>query len=68
MLFYVTGETVRRVLADAGDGSHTPLIYALDIFGAVREPIATSWSRYLDGERTLAEAAADLSGALDSAR
>jgi hypothetical protein len=68
VLFYVTGETVRRVLADAGDGSHTPLIYALDIFGAVREPIATSWSRYLDGERTLAEAAADLGGALDSAR
>jgi hypothetical protein len=68
VLFYMTGETVRRVLAEAGDSSHTPLIYALDIFGPVRDPIATNWARYLDDERTMAEAATDLIGALDSAR
>jgi hypothetical protein len=68
VLFYITGETVRRVLAEAGDSTHTPLIYALDIFGQVRDPVATSFRRYLDDERTLAEAAADLLGALESAR
>lgn len=68
VLFYMTGETVRRVLAEAGDSTHTPLIYALDIFGGVRDPIASNWARYLDDERTMTEAATDLIGALDSAR
>jgi hypothetical protein len=65
VLFYMTGEAVRRVLADAGEESYTPLIYTLDIFGPLRDPIATTWARYLDAERTMAEAAADLRSALD---
>jgi hypothetical protein len=36
------------------------LIYALNIFGDVRDPIAAAWSPYLDGERSLPEAATDL--------
>jgi hypothetical protein len=68
VLFYTSGETVRRTLAAAGQPEHTPSIYALNIFGDVRGPIAGAWSRYLDGERSLEEAAADLVERLDAAR
>jgi hypothetical protein len=67
VLFYVTGESVRRVLADARESEHQPLIYALDIFGEVREPIAATWAPYLDGDRTLSQAATDLVGRLSTA-
>jgi len=60
VLFYVTGETVRRTLTGGDSSEHTPLIYALNIFGDVRDPIAAAWSPYLDGERSLPEAATDL--------
>jgi hypothetical protein len=59
-LFYTTGETVRRTLAGTGEPEHTPLLYALNIFGNVRDPIAAEWSPYLDGERSLAAAATKL--------
>jgi hypothetical protein len=68
VLFYTTGEAVRRTLASAGEPEHTPLIYALNIFGEVRDPIAAAWSPYLDGERSLPEAATALVQALDAAR
>jgi hypothetical protein len=68
VLFYQTGEAVRRTLAGNGGPEHTPLIYALNIFGEVRDPIAAAWSPYLDGERSLPEAATALVQALDAAR
>ena len=67
VLFYVTGETVRRTLAGTNEPEHTPLIEALNIFGNVRQPIAAAWSPYLDGERSLPEAAADLVERLEAA-
>ena len=68
VLFYMTGETVRRQLEAAGEPKYTPLLYALDIFGDVREPIAVVWPSYLDGKSSLPEAATRLFEALDSAR
>jgi hypothetical protein len=66
VLFYMTGETVRRVLEDAGEPRYTPLLSTLNIFADVREPIASAWSRYLDGERSLTEAATQLLETFDS--
>jgi hypothetical protein len=65
VLFYTTGEAIRRQLAGQ---DHVPLIYALDIFRNVRDPIAAAFAPYLDGERSLTESAAALVQALDSAR
>lgn len=64
VLFYTTGETVRRVLDEAGEPGYTPHLY--DIFerggswNRYRDAIESIWPAYLDGERTLSEAAADL--------
>lgn len=67
--FYMTGETVRRaVLSEPGARDYVPLTYALGIFGNVREPIAATWAQYLDGERTMPDAAAALIEALETAR
>jgi hypothetical protein len=68
VLFYMTGETVRRALRGTSEPEHTPLIDALNIFGDVREPIAAEWRPYLDGERSLADAAARLVDRLEAAR
>jgi hypothetical protein len=68
VLFYMTGETVRRALRGTSEPEHTPLIDALNIFGDVREPIAAEWRPYLDGERSLADAAARLVERLEAAR
>jgi hypothetical protein len=68
VLFYMTGETVRRVLEDAGEPGYSPLLSTLDIFGNVREPIATVWPSYLDGESSLSETATRLFEVLDPAR
>lgn len=67
VLFYTTGETIRRTLAGTGEPEHTPLIYALNIFGNVRDPIAVEWSPYLDGQRSLPEAATKLVEGLEGA-
>lgn len=60
--FYTTGEVVRRALEQAGEPAYTPYLYAQDLFdgGTFRRAIETTWPAYLDGERTLAEAARDL--------
>jgi len=66
VLFYTTGEAVRRVLDGGGQPAYTPMLY--EIFdrgwGGYRKPLETAWRPYLDGGRTLSEAAAFLIAAL----
>ncbi len=63
VLFYTTGETVRRVLHQAGEPDYTPMlngIYQRSPWGRYRDAIDSAWPAYMDGKRTLAEAAGDL--------
>ncbi len=60
VLFYTTGDAVRRVLEMAGESEYTPMLFAQDIFGRHHEAMKRGWSAYLKGERTLTEAAEDL--------
>jgi len=63
--FYMTGETVRRVLDKPGELPYTPVLFALSLFGAeFRDAVQKTWPAYMDGKRTLREAAADLIRAL----
>ena len=68
VLFYTTGEAVRRSLAEAGQPGYTPYVYSHDLWdgrwGEYREAIETVWPAYLDGTRPLTEAASDLLKAL----
>ena len=64
VLFYTTGETVRRVLEEAGEPGYEPMMFSADIFGRFHEALREAWPAYLDGERTLQEAARDLIRAL----
>jgi hypothetical protein len=69
VLFYTTGQAVRRVLEEAGEPRYTPYIDGHDLWrgrwGAFRAAIETTWPGYLNGDRTLAEAAGDLLRALE---
>ena len=59
--FFMTGETVRRVLARAGEPSYTPYLYANRLFSdRFRDAVARTWPAYMDGTRTLSDAARDL--------
>lgn len=64
VLFYTTGEAVRRSLEEAGQPDYTPFIYAHDLWegrwGRYRRAIEENWPAYLDGQRTLSKAAAAL--------
>ena len=60
VLFYTTGDVVRGVLETAGESEYTPMLFAQDIFGSHHEAMKSGWTAYLDGERTLEEAAEDL--------
>ena len=63
--FFMTGEAVRRVLEKPGEPPYTPYLYALSLFSSeFREAIQKTWPAYMDGKRTLQEAAADLIRAL----
>jgi hypothetical protein len=63
--FFMTGEAVRRVLEKPGEPPYTPYLYALSLFsGECREAIMETWPAYMEGKRTLQEAAADLIRAL----
>jgi hypothetical protein len=62
-LFHTTGETVRRVLAEAGEPDYTPMLNGIFERGAwlrYREAVESVWPAFLDGKRTLPEAAAAL--------
>lgn len=68
VLFYTTGEAVRRTLADSGDPDYTPYIYAHDLWdglwGSYRDAIENTWPAFLDGRSSLREASSDLLEAL----
>ncbi|MDH3523412.1 MAG: hypothetical protein OES32_07470 [Acidobacteriota bacterium] len=67
VLFYTTGETVRRVLEEAGDPEYTPMIYSIferSSWVRYRDALEGTWPAYLKGERTLPEAAAELMAAV----
>ena len=67
VLFYTTGETVRRVLQEAGESEYTPYLYG-GLFERAwpeyQEPIERVWPAYLNGDRTLLEATTELLQAL----
>jgi hypothetical protein len=63
--FFITGEAVRRTFARAGEPPYTPYLYALKLFpDQFREAAARIWPAYIDGTRTMAQAAGDLVRAL----
>ena len=67
VLFYTTGEAMRPILDARGPAPYTPMLYAIFERGSwkeYREALETSWRPYVDGKRTVDEAAADLVGAL----
>ncbi|HYK02953.1 MAG TPA: hypothetical protein VE974_14430 [Thermoanaerobaculia bacterium] len=71
VLFYTTGETVRRILEDAGTPGYTPMLYEIfkrDSWVEYRDALERTWRPYVRGERTLAEASADLIEALRKPR
>lgn len=65
VLFYTTGETVRRSLDDRE--KYIPMVYGIFERGTwdeYREALESTWRPYLDGKRALPEAAAALIEAL----
>src|SRR5262249_49297093 len=67
VLFYTTGEVVRRALNDAGTKDYTPMLYGIfdqGTWGEYRQPLESAWRPYVDGERSLSDAAAALIEAL----
>jgi hypothetical protein len=64
VLFYTTGDTVRRALAEAGEPDYVPMLFDGNIFARYHEPMKRAWTPYLNGACTLAEAAEDLVRAL----
>lgn len=62
-LFHTTGEVVRRALATAGEPTYTPMLAEIFERGdwlRYRPAVESALPAYLDGKRTLAEAAAAL--------
>ena len=63
--FFMTGEAVRRALEEPGEAPYSPFLYALNLFSPeFREAVKQTWPAYMDGKRTMQEAAADLVRAL----
>lgn len=62
-LFHIIGEVVRRALAEAGEPGYTPMLAKIFERGdwlRYRPAVESALPGYLDGEQTLAEAAAAL--------
>lgn len=67
VLFYTTGEAVRRILEDGGKPGYTPMVYGIfdrGTWDGYRKPLESTWRPYLDGKRALPEAAGSLIEAL----
>jgi len=68
VLFYTTGETVRRILADEGHPGYTPMLYGImergGSWNSYRQALESAWRPYVEGEQELATAAARLVDAL----
>ncbi len=60
VLFYTTGYAVREVLEEAGKPGYVPMTFDQNIFGEFHEVLKAEWTGYLEGEKTLEEAARDL--------
>jgi hypothetical protein len=64
VLFYTTGEAVRRTLAESGEPDYTPYIYRHDLWdgrwGAYQGAVEDTWPAYLDGRRSLPATTSDL--------
>ena len=58
--FHTTGDLVRRILEEAGEPGYEPMTFAQDIFGEYHEALKAEWTGYLEGQKTMAEAARDL--------
>jgi len=60
IIFYTTGELVRRELGKVGDAHYQPYAYRFDVYSkgmtAERAALETDWQPYLDGKTTLEEA------------
>ena len=67
VIFYLTGETVRRTFEQAG-GLYTPWLYTLKLWpDNVRDALPKALSPYLNGQGTLVEAIDNLVQALSPA-
>lgn len=67
VLFYTTGEAVRPILEEHGSPGYIPMIYEIFARGTwveYRQAVENSWRPYIDGKRSLAEAAESLIAAL----
>ncbi len=67
VLFYTTGEAVRRIVDERGPSSYTPML--TEIFGrgtwvAYRQALERNWRPYIEGKRSLDESATRLIAAL----
>lgn len=67
VLFYTTGEAVRRALDERGPFGYTPMLYQLFARGSwaeYRQALESQWRPFIDGKRSLDEAAGHLVRAL----
>jgi len=65
--FFMTGEGVRREMTRGGEPPYTPYLYAVKLFSdKFREAVSRTWPAYMDGKRTLEEAAGDLVRAMNA--
>jgi hypothetical protein len=56
--FFLTGEAVRQEYARVGDAQYTPLLFAGRLFSdGFRSVVQKTWSPYMDGRATMADAA-----------
>ncbi len=70
VLFYTTGEVVRRIRSERGEPGYTPMLYEIFARGSwtqYREPLEKNWLPYVEGKRTLARAARSLIAAIRKA-
>lgn len=71
LMFYTTGEAVRRILEDAGEPGYTPYLYRglfERAWPELQEPIERAWPAYMDGEKTLLEATTEVLRATGESR
>jgi hypothetical protein len=71
VLFYTTGEVVRSTLEQAGNPGYKMMVFAIferSAWPGYREPLETAWRPYVEGKRSLSEAAAALIEAVRRAK
>jgi hypothetical protein len=70
ILFYTTGDVVRRALKQAGEPAYTPYMYRHGLWrgswARFREAVEKVWPAYLEGESTLWQAAREVLQSLPS--